>query len=275
MRVHVLRAIGLVVVAGLLGQASASPAVASRRQTVRIVQNGPKVSVRGTVRARPGWTRFAFSTAKGVHEIALFELRKGRTVAGFRRTLRKLRDKPTPLFAFGRIVIDTSPAAGHPSIVDTKTRQRTYVVVDVDRQRVAAVFTVPGGHGGRAPTWKATIKLRDFRIASTALPTSGVVRVVNSGPSAHRVDVLRLLDPTTAAAALALLRKGGEGAVSSLVDRPSSRELVGLTSPGVVLAVHYSGLRPGVYLLACDYGDVRSHGVAHTMLGMETAVAVG
>jgi hypothetical protein len=263
-------AVGLASLAGV-----AAPALAAKTQTIRIANTGKVASVTGAAKVKPGWTTFTISVTKGVHETAVFELKKGTTVAEITAAAAKLKDDPTPILKLGRILCDGSVSKGRPLVVEAQVKHRTYVVVNADNNKILGSFSIGTGHGGVAPRTTAKITLKDFKITSTALAPSGVVKVVNNGPSPHFVVAVRLKDPATAAAALAALKAGKDKVFGPLVDQTSGGELVGLISPGVINAVHYSGLTPGTYVLVCFYGDKMSHGMPHSMLGMETAVEVG
>lgn len=252
----------------------ATPALAAKAQTIRIATTGKAATVGGAAMVKPGWTTFSISTKKGVHETAVFELKPGATVAQLTAAAKKLGQDPTPIFKFGRIVCDGSVSKGHPFLVGVQLRHRTYVVVSADDNKILGSFKIGTGHGGVAPKTTAKITLEDFKIVSTALPTSGIVKVVNSGPSPHFVVAVKLKDPATAAAALAALKAGRDKVFGPLVDGSAGGELVGLISPGVINAVHYS-LKAGTYVLVCFYGDKMSHGMPHSMLGMETVATVG
>jgi hypothetical protein len=247
---------------------------------VAVVAQAGSVTISGDTALKQGPTMFHFSGAnKGGKEIdlTLFALNAGASEKQLLATSAKLHGPPTPLQAYGRFVLGATVSKQYPTYVVSLTLTTgTYLMVDdTAAPKVVGTFTVgSGSSGAAAPAPAATITLTDFKIAAPAtLPASGTIRFHNAGASPHFVAMIMTASATTAMKIAMLLHQGKDAKAEKLVRREIAPPL-GLISPGVTNDVVLGKLAPGSYVLACFYGDARSHDKEHTMLGMESVVTV-
>lgn len=268
-------AVALAIVASPVG---ATPRVAMPQ--VGVVVKAGAVTISGTSRMQQGPTMFHFGGAnKGGKEIdlTLFALNAGASEKQLLAASAKLKGPPTPLQQYGRFVLGATLSKQFPSYdVSLSLTPGTYLLVDdTTAPKVVGTFRVGAGTSGATTASPvATITLSDYKIAAPAtLPSSGTVRFRNEGMSPHFVAMIRTSSAAAAMKIAMLLHQGKDAKAEKLVKAEIAPP-VGLISPGVTNDVVLRNVPPGSYVLACFYGDARSHDKEHTMLGMESVVTV-
>jgi hypothetical protein len=276
-RVGAVLALAALPVAGLAVAASAQDPAAP--QTVTIATAGGKATVTGADALAQGPTRFVVSGTGKEVDLTLFQLKPGATQAQVVAALAKLKGPPTSLQKYGSFAFGSTSGKGYaPTTTDLALTTATYLVVDSTRAlKVVSSFAVGTTTTTVAtPTPDATITMRDFHITAPAtLPSTGTIRVTNTGKSPHFLLALKAGSTAGAHEVAMLLHKGGqanEKKAQKLIT--GEDELVSVISPGVTNDVEVSRLAKGSYVLVCFYGDARSHMKEHSMLGMETVVHV-
>jgi hypothetical protein len=272
-------AVGLAtLIALVVPLAGASPRAAMPQ--VGVVAQAGTVTISGDSALKQGPTMFRFSGAnKGGREIdlTLFALKTGASQTQLLAASAKLKGPPTPLQKYGKFVLGATLSKQFPAYtVSLSLTTGTYLMVDdTAAPKVVGLFKVGSARSGAtAATPTATITLTDYKIATPAtLPASGTIRFRNEGMSLHFVAMIKTASSATAMKVAMLLHQGKDAKAQKLVQSEIAPPL-GLISPGVTNDVVLSGVASGSYVLACFYGDAKSHDKEHTMLGMESVVTV-
>jgi hypothetical protein len=275
----VIAAVGLATTIAIVAPLAGARTRAAMPQ-VAVVAKAGAVTISGDSALKQGPTMFHFSGAnKGGKEIdlTLFALKAGASETQLLAASTKLEGPPTPLQQYGKFVLGATLSRQFPSYaVSLSLTTGMYLLVDdTAAPKVVGTFSVgSGSSGARAAAPAATITLTDYKIAAPAtLPASGTIRFHNEGMSPHFVAMIRTASAATAMKIAMLLHQGKDAKAQKLVKREIAPPL-GLISPGVTDDVVLNNVAPGSYVLACFYGDARSHGKEHTMLGMESVVTV-
>jgi hypothetical protein len=271
-------AIGLATVAIFAPLAGAT--VQAAMPQVGIVAKAGAVTISGDSALEQGPTMFRFSGAnRGGKEIdlTLFALKAGASEKQLLAASATLKGPPTPLQKYGAFVLGATLSKQFPTYaVSISLTTGTYLMVDdTAAAKVVGMFNVgSGSSGATAATPAATITLTDYKIAAPAtLPASGTIRFRNEGVSPHFVAMIKTPSAASAMKAAMLLHQGKDAKAEKLIESEIAPPL-GLISPGITNDVVLSKLASGSYVLACFYGDAKSHGKEHTMLGMESVVTV-
>jgi hypothetical protein len=268
-------------VAGFALAMAAGPAVAGAAMPqVGVVAQAGAVTISGDAALKQGPTMFHFSgsnTGGKEIDLTLFALKAGASEKQLLAEAAKLEGPPTPLQQYGRFLLGATVSKQFPTYaVSVALARGSYLLVD-DTAAPKVVGTFKVGSGSAAATSAtpaATITLTDFKITAPAtFPSSGTVRFQNHGASPHFVAMIRTASAATAMQAAMLLHEGKDAKAQKLATGELAPPL-GLISPGVTDDVVLGKVPPGSYVLACFYGDARSKGKEHTMLGMESVVTV-
>lgn len=245
---------------------------------VTLKATSKKVAVKGAGALKAGPIQFSLSTPSH-RTLSIVQLKPGKTAADLKTAINASSRGLEPVFKVASLRGGGGSTGRKAYTFTVDLGPATYEVVDdTQKPRIEGEFTVAAGpNGASLPASEATVTMDDFKIAASgALPTSGIVKVVNKGSSPHFIAFARLKRASDATKVKALLKKGGKGEAKAqkLLDPRTETELVSLISPKTTDVIRVTGLKPGSWMMACFYGDKRSHGKEHTMLGMETVVKV-
>ncbi len=244
-------------------------------QAIGISVAGGQATLTGADALHPGPAAITVAATPKELDLTIFELKPGVTQDQVLAAAAKLKGPPTSLQQYGKFVYGSSTGKGKPYTAGLTLDPATYLLIDATRApKLVGSFTVaPGAASGTAPTPDATVTMKDFKIKAPAtLPSTGLVRFENKGKSPHFVAVARAASKAKAEKVAELLHMGKEKQAGKLITGDTAA--VGLISPGVANDVPFKAVKKGYYVLVCFYGDSKSHGKEHSMLGMETVVRV-
>lgn len=269
------RALLAALLAGALAPVAAQAAVTPQVK-IDISQGPSNAVVTGADNLQAGPTTFSFKTDKAGDDWALLRLKPGVTYDQVKSTASDPKFANDPSTIENLVILQAGGAtpAGR-FITTTNLPAGEYVVAILPSNGLpilAKDFPVGNGrNGAKMPKAKQTITLKDFRFhAPKRLRAGQNIRVVNHGPSPHMIVAVKLTKRAKAKTVLRELRKTGnlkKGEFSAFGEIQN-------TVSGGISNVVLNSLSKGRWALVCFWGDKRSKGMPHAMMGMETIVTV-
>jgi len=227
-----------------------------------------------------GWTTFHLvNDGPNLHHLQIVRLDSGKTVADFGAAMQASDKNHTPPPSW--IVFAGGPNAPSPKAESEATidmQPGNYVLlcfVDIPNhvphftKGMLRPLTVTAAAGGPAaePTADVTVTLADYSFTTAGATTAGkhTFKIVNKGPQAHEIEVVRLAPGKT----MKDVNEFMEKAYAGKVDGPPPLDAIGGIAgmaPGMT-QYFTADLTPGNYVLLCFVPDAKD-GKPHLEHGM-------